>query len=159
MFLCRYFKHICIKRTDVTQTTQSSTIRSSKNNILPCLNYHLLNLYISTGKSVLFLLFGGNTEALSQALNLKLLAGAAAINVLDVVGCRLKVASCIIALGDEEVVFLAIFKGFIDGDRRALGNYLLAAKRHRGNDLISLARLRKKLAGYEPGGQEKPAQW
>lgn len=42
-----------------------------------------------------------NVNAFSQALNLELLAGAAAVYILDVVGRRLKVAGCIVALGNE----------------------------------------------------------
>jgi len=65
------------------------------------------------------LLFG-NANALPQALNLELLARTAAVDILNVIRRRLKVAGCIIALGNEDVVFLAVLEGFVDGDRWAL---------------------------------------
>ena len=61
-----------------------------------------------------------DVDALPQTLNLELLAGGAAVNVLDVVRRCLKVAGGIVALGDEDVVLGAVLKGLEDGDRRSL---------------------------------------
>lgn len=57
-----------------------------------------------------------DVDALPQTLNLELLAGGAAVNVLDVVRRCLKVAGSIVALGDEDVVLGAVLEGLVDGD-------------------------------------------
>jgi hypothetical protein len=103
----------------VTQTTQSPIIALKQHPTL------LASPSRIWPRIYPFILLFGNADTLSQTLNLELLASAAAINVLDIVGRCLKVTSSVIALGDEDVVILAIFKGFVDGDRRALGNYML----------------------------------
>lgn len=66
------------------------------------------------------LLLGRHLEALPQALHLQLLAGAAAVDVLHIVGGGLKVRRGVVALGDEEVVLGAILQRLVDGDWGAL---------------------------------------
>jgi len=62
----------------------------------------------------------GDGEAVPETLDLELLAGAAAVDVLDIVGRRLEVAGGVVALGDEDVVLGAVLERLGDGDRRAL---------------------------------------
>lgn len=62
----------------------------------------------------------GDGDAVPQTLNLELLAGGAAVDVLDVVGGGLEVAGSVVALGDEEVVRGAVSGGLVDGDGSTL---------------------------------------
>lgn len=62
----------------------------------------------------------GNIDAFSQALNLELLTHTAVVDILDIIRRRLEVAGGIVALGDEDVVLLAVLERFVDGDRGAL---------------------------------------
>lgn len=66
-------------------------------------------------------LFLSHLNALTQAFNLKLLASAAAVDVLHIIGGGLEVRCGIVALGDEHVVLGTVVKRLVDGDRRALG--------------------------------------
>lgn len=66
----------------------------------------------------------GDSDTLSQTLDLELFAGAAEVNVLDVVGRSLEVARGVVALRDEEVVLLAILERLVDGDGGALKVYV-----------------------------------
>ena len=66
------------------------------------------------------LLLLGNLDTFPQTLNLELLAGGAAVDVLDVVGGSLEVAGGIVALGDEDVVLGTILKRLVDGNRGTL---------------------------------------
>lgn len=61
-----------------------------------------------------------NLQTLSKTLNNELLARGAAVDVLDVVGCALKVTAGVVALGDEDVVGTAVVGGLVDGDRSTL---------------------------------------
>lgn len=62
----------------------------------------------------------GNIDAFSQALNLELLAHTAVVDILDIIRRRLEVAGGIVALGDKDIVLLAVLERFVDGDRGAL---------------------------------------
>ena len=57
------------------------------------------------------LLLVRDVDAFPQALDLELLAGAAAVDVLDVVGGSLEVGGGVVALGDEDVVLGAVVEG------------------------------------------------
>jgi hypothetical protein len=59
-------------------------------------------------------------RSLSQSLNNKLMALCSSIDILDVIRCGLKVAGCVVALGDEDIVIHTTFKWFIQGDWWAL---------------------------------------
>jgi hypothetical protein len=65
------------------------------------------------------LLLLSNLDTFPQTLNLELLASGAAVDVLDIISGGLKVASGIVALGDEDVVLGSILEGLVDGNRRA----------------------------------------
>jgi hypothetical protein len=56
----------------------------------------------------LHLLLASHLDTLPQALNHQLLTSTAAVDVPDVVGCGLKVAARVVALGDEDVVLGAV---------------------------------------------------
>lgn len=58
----------------------------------------------------------GDLKTLPQALNLEVLAGAAVVDILDIVGGGLEVAGGVVALGDEDVVTGAVLEGLRDGD-------------------------------------------
>ena len=81
---------------------------------------------LPTTRSRAYLLLLGNLDTLPQSLHDKLLAGAAAVDILDIICGRLEVASGIIALGDEDVVLGAIINGCVKRDRSALsiGQYV-----------------------------------
>ena len=68
-------------------------------------------------------LFVRDLDAIPQTLDLELLAGGAAVDVLDVVGGSLEVAGGIVALGDEDVVLGAVLEGLGDGDGSTLFEY------------------------------------
>lgn len=58
----------------------------------------------------------GDLKTLPQALNLEVLASAAVVDILDIVGGGLEVAGGVVALGDEDVVTGAVLEGLRDGD-------------------------------------------
>lgn len=59
-------------------------------------------------------------DALSQALNLKLLTSAAAVDILDVICGGLEVACGVVALGDEDIVIDTGARRLVNWDGRAL---------------------------------------
>lgn len=74
-------------------------------------------------------LFLRNLDTLPQALNLELLARAPAVDIPDVVGRGLKVASRIVALGYEDLVLDAIIQRLIQRNRCSLS--VMSAERLR----------------------------
>lgn len=64
-------------------------------------------------------------DPLPQPLDHELLAREAAVNVLDVIRGRLKVAAGVVALGDEDVVLCAVLDGLVQRDGGALSNGLV----------------------------------
>lgn len=66
-----------------------------------------------------YLLFG-DLDVIPQALEHKLLASAAAVDILDVISGGLEVAGGVVALGDEDVVGGTVVDGLGDGNGGAL---------------------------------------
>ncbi len=56
----------------------------------------------------------------SQALNNKLMALCPTVDILDIVRCRLKVAGCIVTLGDEDVIVHSALKWLVQWNRGPL---------------------------------------
>lgn len=50
------------------------------------------------------LFLSNQVRSLSQTLNNKFLSFSPAVDVLDIIGSSLKVAACVVAFGDEDVV-------------------------------------------------------
>ena len=71
-------------------------------------------VHLFTGPS--FLLLANQVRALTQALNHKLMTLCPEIDVLDVVGGSLEVASGVVTLGDEDVVVNAALEWLIQWD-------------------------------------------
>lgn len=70
-------------------------------------------------KSGIFLLLG-DLQALPKALDLEFLASGTQVDILDVIRGRLEVRLGVVALGDEDVVLLAVVDRLIERDRRTL---------------------------------------
>ena len=73
--------------------------------------------YISPPSASLLL---RDLQTLPQTLNLELLARGAQVDVLDVVRGGLEVGLGVVALGDEDVVLLAVLDRLVQRDRGAL---------------------------------------
>ena len=59
-------------------------------------------------------------SALSQTLNDELVTLCPTVDILDIICCGLEVTSCIIALGDEDVVVHTALQWLIQGNRGTL---------------------------------------
>jgi hypothetical protein len=58
--------------------------------------------------------------ALSQPLNNEIMALSPAVNILHIISGSLKMAGCIVALGDEDVVISTALQGLVEWDWWAL---------------------------------------
>lgn len=113
----------CSSYPDLTWTyTRRPTYRPQDTVIDPCFLQCLL-LFLSSQNLnfdyFAFLLLR-NLDTLSESLHLKLLARSPAVDVLDIVGGRLKVAGRIIAPGHEDLVLGTIILGLVQGNWRTL---------------------------------------
>jgi hypothetical protein len=66
------------------------------------------------------LFLSNQVRSLSQPLNHKFLSFSPAVDVLDIIGSSLKVAGCVVALGDEDVVVDTALQWLVQWDRWSL---------------------------------------